>query len=279
MAADTPSPLHDATAPLPPGPLLQLADAGIEVDVAPRAGGRIAQIRVDGVAQLIGAGEVGQSCIAWGCYPMLPWVGRIRHGRFAFAGRDWQLPLNLQAHAIHGVGFALPWQVDEVTPVSAALSLALPQDEHWPFGGSARQKIELEERCLRLTLAVQAGAQAMPAELGWHPWFRKPDALDFHPQAMYPRDDEGIAQLPLVAPSAGPWDDCFLHRGDIWLRRGTQQLRLQSGCEHWVVYDGTAHATCVEPQTGPPDAFTLAPRVLAPGQSLQATFQLSWHHS
>lgn len=276
MAAELRSPLTDATAPLPVGPLLTLTGDGLEVQLAPAAGGRIAQIRVDGVEQLIAAEEVGEATIAWGCYPMVPWVGRIRGGRFAFAGREWSLPKNLQGHAIHGVGFAMPWRVDSHAHDEAVLSLDLPADDHWPFAGMARQHIRVEGRRLHLTLSVQAGEHAMPAELGWHPWFRKPDRLDFQPRAIYPRDAQGIATLPLASPPAGPWDDCFLHDGEIVLHRGAQRLRLVSECRHWVVYDGTAHATCVEPQTGPPDAFTLAPRVLAPGETLQASFMLDW---
>lgn len=116
----------------------------------------------------------------------------------------------------------------------------------------------------------------MPAAIGWHPWFRKPDRLVFAPARIYPRDAQGIATLPLAPAPPGPWDDCFPYRDPIVLQRGGQRLRLSSDCAHWVVYDGTAHATCVEPQTGPPDAFNLAPAILAPGQTLEAFFLLEW---
>ena len=118
--------------------------------------------------------------------------------------------------------------------------------------------------------------QAMPATLGWHPWFRKPDQVLFSPSAMYPRDGEGIAVLPCIAPTPGPWDDCFINQGDVTLVSAGQRLRLRADTDHWVVYDGAAHATCVEPQTGPPDGFTLAPTRLQPGQRLQLTFELRW---
>lgn len=270
------APPLDPMAPMPAGPILRLAKGAVEVDLAPTAGGRIAQIRVDGIAQLIGPGDGWPATIAWGCYPMVPWAGRLREGRFRFEDRGWSLPVNLQSHAIHGVGFALPWRVDAQAGDRALLSLALPTDERWPFGGIARQSFLIEAHRVRLGLSVQAGARAMPAVIGWHPWFRKPDRLLFAPERMYPRDEQGIASLPLVPAPRGPWDDCFLHAGAVVLQRGGQQLRLSSECTHWVVYDGTAHATCVEPQTGPPDAFNLAPTVLAPGQSLEASFLLEW---
>jgi aldose 1-epimerase len=256
--------------------LLRIGDDLLHLDIAAAAGGRIAQIRYRGIEQLIGPDDGWPDAIAWGCYPMLPWAGRIRHGRFAFGGRDWRLPVNLGAHAIHGVSMWLPWQVEEHGAARVALSLELPDDHRWPFGGSARQVVEVEQGRLSMTLALRAGAQAMPATIGWHPWFRKPERIEFGPTAMYPRDAEGIGCLPTVPPTPGPWDDCFVNTREIVVHRPGQRLRLSSGCDHWVVYDETAHSTCIEPQTGPADAFNIAPRVLAPGESLQAWFRIAW---
>lgn len=276
MAPEPTSPTDDAQAALPAGPLHWLRAGRLEVALAPEAGGRIAQLRCDGVDWLVSEHEVGQAGIAWGCYPMLPWAGRIRHGRFAFEGRPYQLPVNFGMHAIHGVAFSRPWRIDRLEPDGASLSLDLLEDAYWPFGGRASQRLLLQPDRLKLRLAVQAGAMAMPAVLGWHPWFRKPDRLLFAPSAMYPRDGEGIATLPCVQPTQGPWDDCFINPAEVMLVAAGQRLRLSADTDHWVVYDGAAHATCVEPQTGPPDGFTLAPTRLQPGQQLELNFELRW---
>ncbi|RYZ72076.1 MAG: aldose epimerase [Lysobacteraceae bacterium] len=265
-----------AMLPFAPGPVLDMACGRMRVEVAPEAGGRIAQIRRDGVAQLAGFDASNTAMIGWGCYPMLPWAGRVRNGAFEFGGEHHQLPLNLGAHSIHGVGFAMPWQVEFHDARLLELSLALPQDRRWPFGGSARQRIELDGDSLMLRLSVQAATRPMPATLGWHPWFRKPSRLVFSPAAMYPRDRDGIATLPLAAPSAGPWDDCFVHDGTVVLENAGQSLSLESDCRHWVVYDEGALATCVEPQSGPPDAFNLEPFALMPGQTLSRWFRMGW---
>ncbi|MBH1834340.1 aldose epimerase [Stenotrophomonas maltophilia] len=271
-------PVDDALAPLPAGELHWLQAGDLEVALAAGAGGRLAQMRYRGVDWLVDAAEGGAATIAWGCYPMVPWAGRIRRGQFSFDGAPHALPVNFGGHAIHGVGFSRPWQIDSLDATSATLTLDLPRDRYWPFGGVARQVIRLQAHCLQLHLSVQAAQQAMPAVLGWHPWFRKPDRLLFNPGAMYPRDEEGIAVLPCVPPTRGPWDDCFItdRDRDIALVRGGQRLRLRSDGDHWVVYDGAPHATCVEPQSGPPDGFTLAPRRLQPGQQLAQTFELVW---
>jgi aldose 1-epimerase len=266
-----------AQQPMPPGELVRIGCAGLTVDVAPEAGGRIAQITQAGVDWLVGPHDGTPAMIAWGCYPMVPWVGRIRAGRFALQGRTYQLPLNLEGHAIHGVGFGMPWRLERHAPTALELSLVLPEDERWPFGGSAHQRIEVAEKRLSLWLSVTAGAQMMPAVIGWHPWFRKPERIEFSPSLAYPRDAEGMVMLPLVEPPAGPWDDCFLNDDPVIVHHAGQRLQLASDCRHWVVYDQPAHATCIEPESGPPDAFNIGGAAwLAPGATLGAWFTMEW---
>lgn len=267
------------TTPMAPGPLLTLSAGTLSVDVAPQAGGRIAQIRVDGVEQLVGHGEHGsEAAIAWGSYPMVPWCGRIRDGRFRFDGVEHRLPRNLGNHAIHGVGYLMPWRVLEQGPAHVELGLELPEDERWPFGGRARQRIQLQGRSLLQELELIAGDHAMPFSLGWHPWFRKPQRLEFAPEAIYARDAHDIATLPPQPVPPGPWDDCFVNRKPVSLVRQAQRLTVHSECTDWVVYDQTAHATCVEPQSAMPDVFNLAPdRRLEPGQSAQVRCRTDWN--
>lgn len=256
--------------------MFDIACGALQVSVAPEAGGRIAQIVQAGSPQLIGPDEGHPGMIAWGCYPMVPWAGRIRNGRFRFDGQDHQLSPNLGPHAIHGVGFAMPWQVELHTADCIVLSLQLPGDARWPFGGVARQTIRVTARCLRLTLDLHAGARAMPAVIGWHPWFRKPDRIGFVPARMYPRDGDGMATLPLVSPGPPPWDDCFVGVDGALMHRRGQRLSLRSDCDHWVVFDAPAHATCIEPQSGPPDGFNLEPVRLAGGARMSRWFEMRW---
>jgi aldose 1-epimerase len=97
---------------------------------------------------------------------------------------------------------------------------------------------------------------------------------------MYKRDREGIPTGELVPVGPHPWDDCFTRLGEpaVVLRwPGAIMLTLDTSCSCLVVYDEPEHAICVEPQTGPPDAFNLSPRVVRPGEPLVATATWSWH--
>lgn len=246
-----------------------------QVEIDARRGGRIAQITFRGVELLVGeasARPLGDP-MRWGSYPMVPWAGRVRQGRFEFDGRVFQLPVGVDGHAIHGVGYTSAWTVDRHTAASIDLSLALPTDETWPFGGRARQRITVGDDEIVLELDVTPAEHRFPAVIGWHPWFRKPDQLDFHPTAMYRRVD-GIAVDERVDVPPGPWDDCFVNFEPALARIDGVAVRLISECTDWVVYDEPEHATCIEPQSGPPDSFNISPNVLEPGETLSRTLRI-----
>lgn len=255
-----------------------IAGDRLTVDIWPHEGGRVAQITADGVPVLLGPGE-GQpdpaEPLAWGCYPMVPWCGRIRQGRFTFDGAEYELPINFETHSIHGVGCRSSWSVVESGATTATIELVLPEDASWPFGGVARQTFTVTGPTLRMEMSVTAGARAMPASIGWHPWFRKPSAFDFRPTAMYRRDDEWITVDELVPVPEAPFDDCFRNDQPVRLTVGGVDLVLTSGCTDWVVFDMRPHGTCVEPETAPPDAFNIRPNRLEPGDTLAAWYEIS----
>ena len=245
--------------------------------VAPSVGGRLAQLEVNGRSLLVSGDHTSHPSM-WGSFPMAPWAGRVRHGRFEFRGTVHELRPNLPPHAIHGTTFERPWTVRSTSSDRLELDIELGHERGWPLGGSATQVFRMSERALDCELAVQAGETPIIAEIGWHPWFVKPDALEFAPTAIYPRDHEGIAMGPPVEPhlTDGPFDDCFVNREPVVLHVGDLTLTLTSDCDHWVLYDEPEHATCVEPQSGPPDAFNQQPRRLEAGEELRRTFTLSW---
>lgn len=259
------------------GRQITIGRGAVAVTVDPRAGGRIAQITVAETDLLVGAGEgpPPHGPLGWGAYPMVPWAGRIRDGRCRVGGRIVDLPRTLGQHAIHGVGFTSVWDVAEAGVDRVRLTLALPSDLRWPFGGTARQTISVDTDGVLLELDVTAGDRAFPASIGWHPWFRKPTSIGFEPTAMYRRDAAGIAVDELVDVPPGPWDDCFVNDRPILLTIDGRRIELTSDCTDWVVYDERSYATCVEPQTGPPDAANTRPHLLGPGETLGAWFRIA----
>lgn len=262
--------------------VLESSDARLEV--SPDDGGRISSLLVRGSELLV---TEGATPMMWGCFPMVPFAGRIRHGRFRFGDRDVQLALNLSPDAIHGTVFERPWHVDDPT----TLSIDLGSD--WPFTGRVVQQFALTDDQLDVSLSLVAD-EPMPAALGWHPWFRRrlggADAdgrsaeasapVEIHLDAawMYVRDADGIPTGELVEPPAGPWDDCFtaLRSAPRLTWPGVLSLEVASSCDHLVVYDEPPDAVCVEPQTAPPDSVNVASSTTIPGVPLVATMTWRW---
>ena len=110
----------------------------VRLTVDPRQGGRMASLRIGEREVLV---TEGWGPIRWGCYPMAPFAGRIRDGRFAFRGRDVQLPLNLPPDAIHGTVFERPWEVASATEDHVVLTTDL--GPAWPYRGMVTQSIGL----------------------------------------------------------------------------------------------------------------------------------------
>jgi aldose 1-epimerase len=253
-------------------PMIELEAGDAYVAISPTDGGRIAQIEVGELSLL--KDDRGGGPMTWGSYPMVPWAGRVRHGRFEFGGAPVQLPVNLAPHAIHGTGFVRDWQVVDAGRDYCELRC----DLGWQFGGTAHQHFGLDEHGLTCMLSVYAVQQAMPAVVGWHPCLRKPLQADLAFARMYVRDADHIALAELSDPKPHPWDDCFTGAvGPLRLHYPGLTLTVTSDCDHWVVYDEPDDVTCVEPQSGPPDAFNIGGAAhLEPGELLQRHMTFRW---
>lgn len=276
---------------------IELAAGGATAAVDLAAGGRLASLGVDGYELLIGLSDVpdtapeGPAPIAWGLYPMAPWAGRIRHGRFRAGGVEHRLPLTLPPHAIHGTAYTSAGWRAVSPPTTDAADLTVELGAPWPWPARLDQRIHLTGDRLRLELTLTNGAPPgsapMPASLGWHPWFRRRlgeavAELRFGPASMYELDGEGIPTGRLVPPPPGPWDDCFtgLAGAPVIAWPGVMEVTLLSDCPCWVVYSRPAHALCVEPQSAAPDAANRHPRPeLAAGEALTAWFEIRWRET
>lgn len=261
--------------------VLRWDDAILAVD--PVMGGRLASLVVGGHELLVTEGD---GPIYWGCYPMVPFAGRVRDGRFRFAGRRHQLPLTMPPNAIHGTVLDRPWHV--MTRSDQHVELVTDLGPDWPFQGEVVQTVALVAGGLEASLELRA-AEPMPVVLGWHPWFRRTidgtaAALDFEARSQYLRGQDGLPTGATVPPTPRPWDDAFtdLVMPPRLTWPGIARLELRSDAPFWVVFDERPDAICVEPQTGPPDAFNLAaaigvdPPVAAPDRPISIAMAWRW---
>lgn len=247
-------------------------DAAVTVDLV--NGGRLSSLVVQDRELLVTAAS---SSLDWGWYPMAPWAGRTRRGRFDCGGIEYQLPLHTDGHAIHGTVFTRPWKAD----TDGGWSTDLGPD--WPFAGTATQRMRLVEGGLDLEMELQALDQPFPAVIGWHPWFvRSLDGVEAQlglpAQYMLERSPDGIASESRIPVPAGPWDDCFGGLTDVvsvdW--PGVLRLEISSDCPYVVVFNEHADGVCVEPQTGPPNALNTEAILVEVGKPMTAQMSVRW---
>ena len=257
---------------------LESPDGSVVVAVSPLHGGRVAQITISDIPILKGhaSADSVNGPMSWGSFPMAPWAGRIRNGRFEFQQEAVQLPINLAPHAIHGTVFTHPWTIDDAGRDYCELSIRLDGG----FEGTVRQHLVVDDHGLTCMLSLLAD-HAMPATIGWHPCFLKPLSDDIEFATMLPRDTSGIPLGLRATPTPRPWDDCVtdpvrpprLHYPGF-------SVTLTSDCPWWVVYDEPDDVICIEPQSAPPDAVNLGlATVLQAGDLLQRTFRIGWERS
>lgn len=250
-----------------------LRDEVVAAEIDPAHGGRISSLRVGGDEVLWTAADVveaDRSAISWGMYPMAPFAGRIRNGRFAWRGEAHQLRINLAPHSIHGTVLDRPWHIDSSEPTVVEISTEL--GEQWPWVGHCVQRFELDTATaglLHTTIEVHTDRAAFPASVGWHPWFRTvtPSGARLSPfrpglahrlGRQVERGDDAIATGRWIPVADRPWDDCF-DRVDWpltleWATDSdpTHHLAISSDAPCAVIYDERAEAWCVEPQSAPP---------------------------
>lgn len=122
-------------------------------------------------------------------HPILfPFPNRLRHGRFTFDGREYQLPLNESTgtHAIHGFTPRNPWRVvgaggerDHAWITGQfRLSHDLPRSAHlWPADFVFTVTYRLTATTLTVECLVEnPDAKPLPFGIGYHAYFCCPNA-------------------------------------------------------------------------------------------------------
>ncbi|MFE0374645.1 aldose 1-epimerase [Streptomyces inhibens] len=261
---------------------VRLAAGDAELTILPDNGCRLGSLRVGGT-------ELLRQGATYGCFPMVPWCGRIAHGQFRNGGELHQMPVNDPPHAIHGTGRNLGWRTVRSGATEAAFTYELADPAApWPYPGRVTQLVELAEDggSLTLTMGVEAATDSFPAQAGWHPWFLRnlgeggeDVRLDFAPEWQEERGADHLPTGRRIMPRPGPWDDCFgMPRGVAatltW--PGRLELKITSRAEWVVVYDEQEAAVCVEPQSGPPNGLNTLPRLVTPIDPLEISMTWAW---
>src|SRR3990170_1598730 len=154
-----------------------LSTGGLELSLNPSIGGSISALEwIEGdrrVPVLRKCNSCPENVLEAASFPLVPYVNRIRGGRFDFRGREVTLAPNMAGDPspLHGQGWLASWQVESESSSETVLSFRHSPGE-WPWEYRAEQHFELDEAGLSLRLICRnLSDEPMPCGLGQHPYF------------------------------------------------------------------------------------------------------------
>ncbi|NJC04253.1 aldose 1-epimerase [Sphingomonas kaistensis] len=157
--------------------MLALRAGDLELVLSPALGGAIRDLSWtrDGrrIPLMRASREAADSVLDMASFPLVPFVNRIRGGRFTFRGREVVLKPNMAGDIspLHGQGWLAPWTVKDAGENHAELHFTHEAGE-WPWAYEAVQVVTLDERGLSLRLQCRnRDSEPMPCGLGQHPYF------------------------------------------------------------------------------------------------------------
>jgi len=283
--------------------VVELRGTGLITRIDPADGARIISLLIGGIERILSKARARarEPALYWGCYPMVPWPGRLSNGRIPTKAGEVRLEPNLPPSAIHGLGFDKSWEIVERSETAVTMRCEM-RGLGWPFGGHALQTLRIGVRRLELELQVGGYTTAGPAGLGWHPWFTRPPnadvalRLDASEVLVLDADQVPTGQVRRVTSAedlrSGPLlgdrrlDHVYIRtKGPAIVRWPDLELRIEYDRSlQTVVVHTPIEGICVEPQTMWPNAPLLAAagiretglRTLQPGDTLVATEQWTW---
>ncbi len=182
--------------------------------VRPDLGGSIVEWSVDGQNMLrradaaaINAGDP----LRLSTFPLIPYSNRIGFAAFEWEGHSIALKPNFapEPHAVHGIGWMMPWQIENASSNHATLKLDHHANAYWHWPFSATQTLTLSDKQLVLELSATNKAQiATPMAFGHHPYFDAEGAsLFFKADRVYTSDTNSLPGQAMAPEGTFAFDD------------------------------------------------------------------------
>lgn len=184
-------------------PELRFTSDSLEAAFLPELGARLHRLRAYGHDVLRTPGDLDaydREPFFWGSFVMAPWCNRVAAQPAKLGSRTIDLAPNFpDGTAIHGQVQGHPWQV-----VAPGLLRVSGGGDGWPWLYEVTLGVAVETSTLRMTHRLtNASDEPMPAGIGIHPWFRRPLAVAFSAERVYPSNIDSASE-PM--PVAGAFD-------------------------------------------------------------------------
>lgn len=272
--------------------MLRLRRGPLQLDLLPERGGRIAALRCAEQDILVPLADADFDPDCWpkaGAYPLIPFHNRVRNARLSCGSRTAQLPVHPDSkpHALHGMTSRCLWQGHVKAQAEAVMAVEWSACPTWPWAFVAEQRVLLTDNVISLHLSIENRDDVdMPAGLGWHPFFVKPDKLTDNAETIWPispdllptgeRRRARLADMRHATRYLSDWTSVRTCIAGIDLEIAARNL------PHLVVHSAGGDYCCIEPVShlaGAPVAETgdsgTGLMKLAPGHRMTASITLS----
>lgn len=222
-------------------------------------------------------GPKGDNPLVGGWYLMAPWPGRIRDNQIIYKNNTYPQEVNFENWAIHGTVACSEGKVQNQT--SESVEIVHYTNKNWPVSMEVLQRWTVTSKYLTCYAKISASQGEFPAELGWHPWFKKqlakgkPAKFGIEAVSQYVKDNKSITLNETKEIGTPPFDDAFFVPSGKGFIEWPEALRIDfsTALETFVVFDEPEDVFCIEPQTGPPDAINRAVNLVTPQTPLEAS--------
>ncbi|GAA4011733.1 aldose 1-epimerase [Sphingomonas swuensis] len=158
-------------------PDITLFAGNLELVLSPSIGGAIRNLSWNGgngpVPLLRESHSECETVLGMASFPLVPFVNRVRGGRFTFRGREVVMAPNMSGDLspLHGQGWLGAWSVESHGNQDAELRFVHAPGE-WPWAYEALQIVCLDKTGLSIRLQCRNTSDTpMPCGLGQHPYF------------------------------------------------------------------------------------------------------------
>jgi len=181
----------------------------LSLGLAPQHGGAIAWLKWNGIDLLRPLSAINNNSIPVvrlsSGYPLIPYSNRIADGSFTWNGQAFALAKNFgdHPHSIHGFGWQRAWKLKEIDIDSVVMQFIHFADDDWPWDCKATQSIKITDKSVLLTLTLTNLANtAMPAGLGWHPYFMRSQNMQvqFSAQNLWSMNEQSLPDQMITIP-------------------------------------------------------------------------------
>lgn len=156
-----------------------LRKGAITVGIAPEHGGSLTRFDArlgDTLVEILRSARDGDSSGLWvlgaSSFPMLPYCGRLREGRFRFNHHSFRYPLNAlpERHSSHGDAWTRHWTLTCLDHRKAVMTLK--NDADAPLGYECTQEVAVSSDRVDVCFAIRnASTRPIPVGVGIHPYF------------------------------------------------------------------------------------------------------------